>query len=851
MNEARAVPSGAAESAPRHYGLLPARHSRMDAPKRAAKAFFRWLAFAKPHRRAISAMTGSNVFAEQVERSLRAVYGEALEVHKPLEVELKEAEEIVRMCRLYLKDHEADILECLKKKKDKASEIKEDSLRCFLYSKEKHDRILQYVQANDCDVEYTGLSVRAKNVFKKNGLTKVSEIIFVTKTEMQAFKGIGSGSMKEIQAFIDNYLVKHETRIKAFCSGDDSALLDKNTLKDIILDTYNRIGFAGLSLKELRAAAELPEQISDEMLKAVLGSLLAEGVLEYVDFRCYRIYPKFSDYVASCSKMDDRNKDILRRRVQGETLESIASEYDMTRERVRQITNKCMSNIKGWFRADTGMEWFDEDYYRYFYETYAVKKKDAGEWLGISRDIFSYLELTGAEKGKKDLEEAVDDYHHLGLGFRLKIKNYLNRNKLYLDGKWIDKNRADLEEYVVRKYCRENISYEEFINIYNNFLKEEGIPYDKDIYYTDSVWRTRENKLSGSRYLLWKQNRQIRYYDIDARDYTELLDTLNLDAYENIEYSTAKFMADHPAVMEKYDIRDQYELHNLFRKIIPEGSYHAFHCNRTPMVEFGKFDRDGALMDLLIENAPISQPDFAELVCQEYGYEPGTVMGSYLSSLDSYYHQGMYTIDQKAMTTDHKAALETVLTEDFYYIDEIREKYAAVVPDADPEEIIKAAASGAVNLIQLHGKEDDEYIERIILRTSLPVIKAFRIGEKSDLEQAVKCPAQWILLDSGTGTGKSFDWELLASFLEEHGSAGKAKSPESLRYRRDSRPAGENLFPGNHPWLLAGGLSPENVAAAVMRFCPTAVDVSSKVETDGWKDPEKIRAFTEAVRTDI
>ena len=225
-------------------------------------------------------------------------------------------------------------------------------------------------------------------MFKKNGLTKVSEIIFVTKTEMQAFKGIGSGSMKEIQAFIDNYLVKHETRIKAFCSGDDSALLDKNTLKDIILDTYNRIGFAGLSLKELRAAAELPEQISDEMLKAVLGSLLAEGVLEYVDFRCYRIYPKFSDYVASCSKMDDRNKDILRRRVQGETLESIASEYDMTRERVRQITNKCMSNIKGWFRADTGMEWFDEDYYRYFYETYAVKKKDAGEWLGISRDIF-------------------------------------------------------------------------------------------------------------------------------------------------------------------------------------------------------------------------------------------------------------------------------------------------------------------------------------------------------------------------------------------------------------------------------------------------------------------------------
>ena len=67
-----------------------------------------------------------------------------------------------------------------------------------------------------------------------------------------------------------------------------------------------------------------------------------------------------------------------------------------------------------------------------------------------------------------------------------------------------------------------------------------------------------------------------------------------------------------------------------------------------------------------------------------------------------------------------------------------RIRTVGVYVDADPEEIIKAAASGAVNLIQLHGKEDDEYIERIILRTSLPVIKAFRIGEKSDLEQAVK-----------------------------------------------------------------------------------------------------------------
>lgn len=604
-------------------------------------------------------------------------------------MDLSSAGEIIRMCRLYLKDHEQEILESLKRKQKEAAEAnaKENSLRSFLYSKEEHDKILQYVQANDCDVENTGLSIRAKNIFKRNNLTKISEFIFVTEEEMKAFKGMGAGSLAEIRDFIDDYLSKHGTRLKAFCSGDNSVLLDKDAVREIILDTYNQIGFDGLSLKELREKADLPNQLPDELLKDVLGGLLAEGVLEYVDFRCYRIYPKFADYLAQCSEIDDRNKEILRRRLQGETLESIASDFDMTRERVRQIVSKNMRNIKGWFHADTGMDWFDEDYYRYFIETYAIDRKDAGPWLGISKETFGYLELTGAERGKKDLREAVDDYHHLDYGFRLKVKNYLNRNKLFLDGKWVEKTRADLEEYVVRKYCRENVSYEEFINIYNDFLREEEIPYDESIYYTDGVKRTRENKLAGDRFLLWKQNRQIRYYDIDGYDFSELLDELNLDAYENIEYSTAKFMADHPAVMEKYDIRDQYELHNLLRKIVPDGSYHDFHCRKMPMIEFGTFDRDGALLDLLIDHAPISQADFAEVVHQEYGYDPATVQGTYLQALDAYYHQGMYTVDQKAMTTGHREALEEVLTDDFYYIDEIRRKYASVAPNADPEEI--------------------------------------------------------------------------------------------------------------------------------------------------------------------
>ena len=240
---------------------------------------------------------------------------------------------------------------------------------------------------------------------------------------------------------------------------------------------------------------------------------------------------------------------------------------------------------------------------------------------------------------------------------------------------------------MVRKFCRENVSYDEFIRIYNDFLQKEDVSYDEDIYYTDAVIRTRENKLTGDRFLLWKQNKLIRYYDIDGQDFSELLDTLNLDSYENIEYSTWKFMQDYPEIMEKYDIRDQYELHNLLRKIVKDGEYHDFHCERMPMVRFGTFDRDAALLDLLIDNAPISQSDFAELIHQEYGYDPATVIGTYLQPFSAFYHHGMYVIDQKAMLTANQRALLAVLSEDFYYIDEIRKIYKKVAPGENLEDI--------------------------------------------------------------------------------------------------------------------------------------------------------------------
>ena len=615
-----------------------------------------------------------------------------IEMEQLLEIprmDLLSAEEIAKRCIRYLKEIREEIFASIIEKQ--AKEIEQPtvsvSIDDMIGIPEYRKKILQYVKTNDMEIIQLALSNRPKNQLIKNGFLKLSDIIFMTKKELKDLPAMGMSSVDEIMEKLSNYFKKHEKRILSVINGDETALWDDEAVRNRILELFGNIGFSGLGLQAIIEKLEFPESVTETRIKKIIGGLLEENYLEYVDYRCYRVYPKFLDAVETYAGIGERNRNLLRKRLQGMTLEAIASEYGLTRERVRQIVKKEADKIRNIHMSEHGTLLFDEDYFRYFYENYEFDRAAGDEWFGITPAVWQYLELMDAKQGSKHLEEALEDNQNLEAGLRLKVKNYLNRNKIYVDDCWIEKRRADIEEYVVRKFCVEDKTFDEFAGIYNKFLKSEEIPYDEDIYYTESVLRTRKNRLGEAKFLLWKMNEQIRYYDIEGRDFTELLDVLNLDAYENIELSAEKFMMDYPEIMVKYDIRDRYELHNLLRKIIPEGSYHDFYCSRTPNLGFGTFDRDAALLSLLKDNAPIGYYEFIELVHSEYGYDQATVMGSYLQNLTEYYHNGIYIVEQKRMAFANQATLKAALKEDFYYFDEIREIYREMFPDADSEDI--------------------------------------------------------------------------------------------------------------------------------------------------------------------
>lgn len=133
-----------------------------------------------------------------------------------------------------------------------------------------------------------------------------------------------------------------------------------------------------------------------------------------------------------------------------------------------------------------------------------------------------------------------------------------------------------------------------------------------------------------------------------------------------------------------------------------------------------------------------------------------------------------------------------------------------------PETVAQLLGSGVIDMAQLHGDEDDAYIGRLKRLTDRPIIKAFRVENEACMAEAEHSPVDLVLLDSGAGTGKAFDW----------------------RFIRNIR----------RPYFLAGGLDACSVREAVRMLHPFAVDVSSGIETDGRKDEKKMAAFVAAVR---
>ena len=138
------------------------------------------------------------------------------------------------------------------------------------------------------------------------------------------------------------------------------------------------------------------------------------------------------------------------------------------------------------------------------------------------------------------------------------------------------------------------------------------------------------------------------------------------------------------------------------------------------------------------------------------------------------------------------------------------------------DNLVTIATEVNLDAVQLHGDEDEAFIQSLKERTNVEVWKAVQIRSAADAEAWIDSSADMLLFDAyhkdeRGGTGEVFDWSCLDEF--------------------------------ERPFMLAGGIDSTNVARAIRTVRPYGIDISSGIETDGVKDDEKIKAFTNIVRT--
>ena len=197
-----------------------------------------------------------------------------------------------------------------------------------------------------------------------------------------------------------------------------------------------------------------------------------------------------------------------------------------------------------------------------------------------------------------------------------------------------------------------------------------------------------------------------------------------------------------------------------------------------------------------------------EVQCSNDVVQDGAVIGAVQEgTATGDAHEGILTSTENASPTlIHQEAIKTV----------------GVFVNETLDNLVSIATEANLDVVQLHGDEDEAFIQSLKERTNVEVWKAVQIRSAADAEAWIDSSADVLLFDAyhkdeRGGTGEVFDWCCLDEF--------------------------ERLF------MLAGGIDSTNVARAIRTVRPYGIDISSGIETDGVKDDEKIKAFTNIVRT--
>lgn len=384
-----------------------------------------------------------------------------------------------------------------------------------------------------------------------------------------------------------------------------------------------------------------------------LNELYNQNKITYENCGYRLTYPKLIDELEKL-KQDEKKYDMVIKKLSGYTLEQIGNEYSVTRERVRQILAKEMKKIHH-------VE--EEEQYAEYIENYDFKEELFCKLFNQEQYVYFFLREK-YKKGETKPSELLDDNTLTSEQIEILRREY---NVI----RYNDENIVADTLPIIMAYLKKidkRVEYEEVMENYNQIIKEYSLSLEP---LTEKDFRNIDSRLTRTDLILDTIGRSFRYYncnDIEEQDIKELKEMFNI---EPGIYSSELFFKDNPILMKKLDIRDEYELHNLCKKVLgrfDEGIIYS----RMPDI-FIKCDNKLEFIDEQIhELAPIKLDDFVDYMYKNYGHKESSLKAYIINNFNSYINIDTLICSGQEFTEEQFNIMNDKLTEDIYSIATIK-----------------------------------------------------------------------------------------------------------------------------------------------------------------------------------
>lgn len=592
----------------------------------------------------------------------------------------------------------------------------------------------------DMNIEELELTHKAYNFLCKIGKRTVSCLSEVTEEDLLKFSGVGKTTVKSIIdelnkvvihieiKYIDTDLSKneiHHNLIAQFFNDITPPQYDLvfwvnflNQLTDNLkIYKNNEIDLSGISnnkvvngfikryiIKKLEKDSNLSIVFFQKKF-SILGDCVINKIFEELttyNLICInegiitRRLPSIYDYLYNLPEGRDRN--IILKRLEGSNYAEIGESLNLSREWIRQRVYKIMENRP--------KSLYEDSFLRYF-EKYAFTKEEFIKTFLVEPYVFCYLEVI-CEKNKKDkliIDENVLSDEAIPYENRKNLEKIIYKDYIFLYDNYVKLSKQSVIEYILKNYCKNKTSISDIFEIYKmqieDIYKITGKRLDSDINSIEGIVERNSNVLKNI-------NHSYRYYNYEDYDFDKFLIILDLEQYDNVEISSLKFFNDYKELMTQYDIRDEYELHNLLKKI---NNNEKFNFRRMPTIKIGTPNRDEQILNLIIEYAPISLNELALKYEEHYGVK-SINFNTYCSNFMNYCHNGVFNIELKYISIEEENYLKTILVDDFYFLSDIKAIFRRKFPHSDIHKI------NPHSLLKLGFKLNSNYVFRKDFQTA-------------------------------------------------------------------------------------------------------------------------------------